>query len=99
MAEFGYVAVSGGGQKRSGSGKSIDNQQGGYATNFGASLGGAGSRGIEGQLVASVCKAVVSRFAKSHKELKSPENMVCIKQKEFQFTHTLCWNYVVNLLK
>ncbi|KAK4295652.1 hypothetical protein Pmani_031795 [Petrolisthes manimaculis] len=67
--------ISSGGQKRSGSGKSIDNQQGGYATNFGASLGGAGSRGIEGQVVASVFKGVVSKFAKSHKELKSPENM------------------------
>ncbi|XP_042889771.1 protein unc-80 homolog isoform X4 [Penaeus japonicus] len=62
-------------QKRSGSGKPVDNQQGGYATNFGASLGGAGSRGIEGQLVASVFKALVSRFVKSSKELKNPENM------------------------
>ncbi|XP_071534011.1 protein unc-80 homolog isoform X8 [Panulirus ornatus] len=62
-------------QKRTGSGKGVDNQQGGYATNFGASLGGAGSRGIEGQLVASVFKALVSRFVKSSKELKSLENM------------------------
>ncbi|XP_042207937.1 protein unc-80 homolog isoform X3 [Homarus americanus] len=62
-------------QKRTGSGKGVDNQQGGYATNFGASLGGAGSRGIEGQLVASVFKALVSRFVKSSKELKNPENM------------------------
>lgn len=64
------------GQKRSGSGKGVDNQQGGYATNFGASLGGAGSRGIEGQLVACVFKALVSRFVKANKELKNPENMV-----------------------
>lgn len=63
------------GQKRSGSGKGVDNQQGGYATNFGASLGGAGSRGIEGQLVACVFKALVSRFVKANKELKNPENM------------------------
>ncbi|XP_050693714.1 protein unc-80 homolog isoform X3 [Eriocheir sinensis] len=62
-------------QKRSGSGKGVDNQQGGYATNFGASLGGAGSRGIEGQLVACVFKALVSRFVKANKELKNPENM------------------------
>nr|XP_027221615.1 protein unc-80 homolog [Penaeus vannamei] len=62
-------------QKRTGSGKTVDNQQGGYATNFGSSLGGAGSRGIEGQLVASVFKALVSRFVKSSKELKNPENM------------------------
>lgn len=54
----------------------MDNQQGGYATNFGASLGGAGSRGIEGQLVACVFKALVSRFVKANKELKNPENMV-----------------------
>lgn len=54
----------------------MDNQQGGYATNFGASLGGAGSRGIEGQLVACVFKALVSRFVKANKELKTPENMV-----------------------
>ncbi|XP_066978451.1 protein unc-80 homolog isoform X1 [Macrobrachium rosenbergii] len=61
--------------KRPGTGKAVDNQQGGYATNFGASLGGAGSRGIEGQLVASVFKALVSRFVSSSKELKNPENM------------------------
>ncbi|XP_069159541.1 protein unc-80 homolog isoform X1 [Procambarus clarkii] len=63
------------GQKRTGSAKGVDTQQGGYATNFGASLGGAGSRGIEGQLVASVFKALVSRFVKASKELKNPENM------------------------
>ncbi|KAK7065542.1 hypothetical protein SK128_001024 [Halocaridina rubra] len=63
------------GGKRAGTGKGVDSQQGGYATNFGASLGGAGSRGIEGQLVASVFKALVSRFVKSSKELKTPENM------------------------
>ncbi|XP_063871430.1 protein unc-80 homolog isoform X10 [Scylla paramamosain] len=62
-------------QKRSGSSKGVDNQQGGYATNFGASLGGAGSRGIEGQLVACVFKALVSRFVKANRELKNPENM------------------------
>lgn len=66
------------GQKRSGTNKVVDNQQGGYATNFGASLGGAGSRGIEGQLVACVFKALVSRFVKSSKELRNPENMVSI---------------------
>lgn len=73
--QMSYCILSSG-QKRTGSGKTVDNQQGGYATNFGSSLGGAGSRGIEGQLVASVFKALVSRFVKSSKELKNPENMV-----------------------
>ena len=50
--------------------------QGGYATNFGAGLGGGGTRGIEGQIVANVFKALVTRLAKSSKELKAQENMV-----------------------
>ncbi|MPD04788.1 Protein unc-80 [Portunus trituberculatus] len=76
LAFIGMTRVLSGGQKRSGSNKGVDNQQGGYATNFGASLGGAGSRGIEGQLVACVFKALVSRFVKANRELKNPENMV-----------------------
>lgn len=81
------------GQKRSGSGKAVDNMQGGYATNFGASLGGAGSRGIEGQLVACVFKALVSRFVKSSKELKNPENMVSVMVLNGCYLYFLYCNY------
>lgn len=49
---------------------------GGYATNFGASMGGAGPRGIEGQIIASCFKGLVTRFAKIHKELKLQDNTV-----------------------
>jgi hypothetical protein len=62
-------------QKRSCS-KSPDVSQGGYATNFGAGLGGGGTRGIEGQIMASVFKALVTRLVTSAKELKAQENMV-----------------------
>ena len=48
----------------------------GYATNFGASMGGAGPRGIEGQIIATCFKGLVTRFAKTHKELKIPDNTV-----------------------
>nr|CAD7425389.1 unnamed protein product [Timema monikensis] len=49
--------------------------QGGYATNFGAGLGGGGTRGIEGQIMASIFKTLVTRLAKSIKELKTQDNM------------------------
>ncbi|RXG52304.1 hypothetical protein Avbf_16127, partial [Armadillidium vulgare] len=61
--------------KRPGTGRSLDSQQGGYATNFGASLGGAGSRGIEGQVIAAVFKGLVTRFLSSHSFLKGHDNM------------------------
>jgi hypothetical protein len=65
-------------QKRSCSKSPDIISQGGYATNFGAGLGGGGSRGIEGQIMASVFKALVTRMVKSAKELKTQENMVKI---------------------
>ncbi|XP_031332358.1 protein unc-80 homolog isoform X3 [Photinus pyralis] len=62
-------------QKR-GSSKSPDNvSQSGYATNFGAGLGGGGLRGIEGQVISHVFKALVTRFVKSTKEIKAMENL------------------------
>lgn len=65
-------------QKR-GSSKSPDNvSQSGYATNFGAGLGGSGVRGVEGQVVSHIFKALVTRFVKSMKEIKSSENLVSI---------------------
>lgn len=63
-------------QKRSCSKSPDVVSQGGYATNFGAGLGGGGTRGIEGQIMASVFKALVTRLVKSTKELKAQENMV-----------------------
>jgi hypothetical protein len=65
-------------QKRSCSKSPDIISQGGYATNFGAGLGGGGSRGIEGQIMASVFKALVTRMVQSAKELKTQENMVRI---------------------
>ncbi|XP_069694360.1 protein unc-80 homolog isoform X2 [Periplaneta americana] len=62
-------------QKRSCSKSPDMASQGGYATNFGAGLGGGGSRGIEGQIMANVFKALVTRLARSTKELKAQENM------------------------
>ncbi|XP_066993860.2 protein unc-80 homolog [Anabrus simplex] len=62
-------------QKRSCSKSPDMTSQGGYATNFGAGLGGGGSRGIEGQFIANVFKTLVTRFVKSLKELKAQENM------------------------
>lgn len=43
----------------------------GYATNFGSGLTG----NAESQVVATVFKALVSRFVDSFKELKNPENV------------------------
>ncbi|XP_017782231.1 PREDICTED: LOW QUALITY PROTEIN: protein unc-80 homolog, partial [Nicrophorus vespilloides] len=62
-------------QKR-GSSKSPDIvTQGGYATNFGTGLGGGGIRGVEGQIISSVFKPLVTRFVDSSKEIKAPENL------------------------
>jgi hypothetical protein len=63
-------------QKRSCSKSPDIISQGGYATNFGAGLGGGGSRGIEGQIIANVFKTLVTRLVKSAKELRSQENLV-----------------------
>ncbi|KAG5670539.1 hypothetical protein PVAND_000795 [Polypedilum vanderplanki] len=51
----------------------VKNQAGGqgYATNFGSGLTG----NAEGQIIAAVFKALVTRFVDSQKELKSPENI------------------------
>lgn len=66
-------------QKRSCSKSPDVASQGGYATNFGAGLGGgSGGRGVEGQIVANVFKTLVSRLVKTNKDLKNPENMVNI---------------------
>ncbi|XP_046741999.1 protein unc-80 homolog isoform X7 [Diprion similis] len=62
-------------QKRSSSKSPDVASQGGYATNFGAGLGGGGGRGIEGQIMCNVFKTLVTRFVKSFKELKSQENV------------------------
>ncbi|KAK6643812.1 hypothetical protein RUM43_000075 [Polyplax serrata] len=62
-------------QKRSSSKSPEIASQGGYATNFGAGLKGRGSRGVEGQIISSVFKALVSRLVKSLKELKTQENV------------------------
>ncbi|GLV31802.1 uncoordinated 80 [Carabus blaptoides fortunei] len=62
-------------QKR-GSSKSPDIvSQGGYATNFGTGLGGGGIRGVEGQVISYVFKALVTRFVNSIKEIKLQENL------------------------
>ncbi|XP_046670285.1 uncharacterized protein LOC124360589 isoform X5 [Homalodisca vitripennis] len=61
-------------QKRSCSKSPDVGSQGGYATNFGAGLGGGG-RGVEGQIMTNVFKALVTRLVKSNKDLKLPENM------------------------
>lgn len=63
-------------QKR-GSSKSPDNvSQSGYPTNFGTGLGGGAVRGVEGQVVSAIFKALVSRFVRSSKEVKSSEAVV-----------------------
>jgi hypothetical protein len=62
-------------QKRSCSKSPDIVSQGGYATSFAAGIGG-GTHGIEGQIMASVFKALVTRLVKSSKELKAQENMV-----------------------
>lgn len=56
------------------------NVQSGYATNFGAGIGGGGTRGVEGQVIASTFKYVVTRFVKANKEIKLQENMVIFKK-------------------
>ena len=71
------IATLGEGNKRQGTSRPlVDPQQGGYATNFGASLGGAGSRGIEGPIIACIFKSLVTRLVDSYKELKNPDNTV-----------------------
>lgn len=63
-------------QKR-GSSKSPDNvSQSGYPTNFGTGLGGGAARGIEGQVVSAIFKALVTRFVRSAKEVKASEAVV-----------------------
>lgn len=65
-------------QKR-GSSKSPDTvSQGGYATNFGAGVGGGGIRGVEGQIMSHTFKPLVTRFVNSTKEIRAPENLVSI---------------------
>lgn len=49
--------------------------QGGYATNFGAGIN-SGGRGVEGQVMKNIFKALITRLVKSNKDLKLPENMV-----------------------
>lgn len=73
-------------QKRSCSRSPDVGPQGGYATNFGAGLGGAG-RGVEGQIMTNVFKALVTRLVKSSKDLKLPENMVSVCPKLSPFSH------------
>lgn len=48
----------------------------GYATNFGAGLGGEGPKGIEGVIVGVIFKPLVTRMVACLKELRNPENMV-----------------------
>lgn len=87
-------------QKRSCSKSPDIISQGGYATNFGAGLGGGGSRGIEGQIMASVFKALVTRMAKSAKELKTQENMVrVIIYCYLFFLCVLDHNFALNLME
>ncbi|XP_049834730.1 protein unc-80 homolog isoform X4 [Schistocerca gregaria] len=62
-------------QKRNCSKSPDAGAQGGYATNFGAGLAGGGSRGVEGHVIASVFKALVTRLVNSHKDLKTQENL------------------------
>ncbi|XP_022101911.1 protein unc-80 homolog isoform X3 [Acanthaster planci] len=48
--------------------------RGGFATNFGSGVAGTGVRGIEGTIVGSIFKALVTRMANSREELNAPEN-------------------------
>ncbi|XP_059490383.1 protein unc-80 homolog isoform X4 [Neocloeon triangulifer] len=63
-------------QKRSAS-KSPDmsSNQTGYANNFGASLGGAGGRGVEGQILSCVFKCLITRLVTCMKEIKTQEHL------------------------
>lgn len=67
-------------QKRSSSKSPEMATQGGYSTNFGAGLKGGGSRGVEGQIMTSIFKTIVTRLGRSLKELKTQENVVSYKQ-------------------
>ncbi|XP_071797964.1 protein unc-80 homolog isoform X4 [Asterias amurensis] len=48
--------------------------RGGFATNFGSGVAGTGVRGVEGTIVGSIFKALVTRLANSREELNIPEN-------------------------
>ncbi|XP_065337258.1 protein unc-80 homolog isoform X7 [Cloeon dipterum] len=63
-------------QKRSAS-KSPDMSAGqsGYANNFGAGLGGAGGRGVEGQILSCVFKCLITRLVTCMKEIKTQEHL------------------------
>jgi len=50
--------------------------QTGYANNFGASLGGAGGRGVEGQILSCVFKSLITRLVNCMKEIKTQEHLV-----------------------
>jgi protein unc-80 len=52
--------------------------QTGYANNFGASLGGAGGRGVEGQILSCVFKSLITRLVNCMKEIKTQEHLVII---------------------
>lgn len=54
--------------------------QTGYANNFGASLGGAGGRGVEGQILSCVFKSLITRLVNCMKEIKTQEHLVIIKR-------------------
>lgn len=77
-------------QKR-GSSKSPDTvSQGGHSTNFDAGVGGSSNiRGIEGQIISSVFKTLVTKLVNC-KELKNPDNMVsiCIVRLKILSLHT-----------
>ena len=47
-----------------------------HSGTFDAGLGGGGIRGVEGHVVSSVFKALVTRFVEGSKEIKAPENLV-----------------------
>ena len=77
-------------QKRSSSKSPDVAAQGGYATNFGAGMGGgSGGRGVEGQIMANVFKTLVSRLVKFNKDLKTPENMVYFIKFQFSFFYNI----------
>ncbi|XP_039288610.1 protein unc-80 homolog isoform X7 [Nilaparvata lugens] len=63
-------------QKRSSSKSPDIISQGGYSTNFGGGGYGSGfgSRNVEGHLMTSIFKTLVSRLVKISKDLKTPEN-------------------------
>jgi hypothetical protein len=86
-------------QKRSCSKSPDVISQGGYATNFGAGLGGGGSRGIEGQIIANVFKTLVTRLVKSAKELRSQENMVRPDICDHTFSCFIFCTFILSLLQ